>query len=201
MDLLSFFLAQHADSHAAALTGADEPQFSDQVLAGMTGAQLRLRPAPGLNSIAWLLWHIARCEDVAIRVLLTDCGQILDEGNWLPQLGITQRDMGTGMDAAGVTTISARLDIGATIAYRNAVGRRTREAVSGLSGPAWEGPIEPERLLEADAFPNHADGMRRVATYWRDKTRSYLLTSSIATHNYQHLGEATVIKGLIGRMG
>ena len=71
MDRLDYVLEQHAHSHAAALTGAAEPMLSDQVLAGPGEEQLRLRPAPGLNSIAWLLWHIARSEDVMVGVLLT----------------------------------------------------------------------------------------------------------------------------------
>ena len=81
MDLLDFFLDQHAHSHAAALTGATEPYLSDQVVADLAEAQLRRRPAEGLNPIAWLLWHLARCEDVTVGVLLTARGQVLDEDN------------------------------------------------------------------------------------------------------------------------
>src|SRR5262245_23852850 len=108
MELLHFLLDQHAHSHAAALTNAPEPMLTDQILAGLTGDQLRARPAPGLNSIAWLLWHIARSEDVMVGVLLTDRGQLLDEGDWFARLNTTYRDMGTGMDDAGVTAVSAQ---------------------------------------------------------------------------------------------
>ncbi len=73
--------------------------------------------------------------------------------------------------------------------------------VARLPAADWDGPIEPRCLLDAGAFPNLADGLHRVATYWQGKTRSYLLTSAIAAHSYQHLGEATVIKGLLGRSG
>jgi hypothetical protein len=79
MDPLDFFLDQHAHSHAAALTGATEPYLSDQVIADLTEVQLRRRPAEGLNSIAWLLWYIARCEDVTAGVLLTARGQGLND--------------------------------------------------------------------------------------------------------------------------
>ncbi len=62
-------------------------------------------------------------------------------------------------------------------------------------------PLDPARLLAANAFPDPADGARRVATYWRDKTRRSLLTSAIATHNYQHLGEATCVRSLVKTSG
>lgn len=197
MDPLDLFLAQHAHSHAAALTGADEPYFSDQVIADLTEAQLRRRPAEGLNSIAWLLWHLARCDDVAVRVLLTGHGQVLDEGDWPARLNLTQRDMGTGMDAAGVAAISAAVNIPALLAYRLAVGRRTRAIAPGLRTIDWDTPCDPTRLLAVGAFPNPADGAHRVATYWQGKTHRYVLTSALATHNYQHLGEATCIKSLL----
>lgn len=197
MELLDFFLDQHAHSHAAALSGVAGPYLSDQVIADLTEAQLRQRPADGLNSLAWLLWHLARCEDVAVGVLLTTRGQVLDENDWLARLNLTRRDMGTGMDAAGVAAISAAVDLPALIAYRLAVGRRTREVVPGLRHTDWDMPLDPTRLLAAGAFPDPADGARRVVTYWHGKTHRYLLASAIATHNYQHLGEATCIKSLL----
>jgi hypothetical protein len=35
-------------------------------------AQVRWRPGPGRNSIAWQLWHIAEVEDVWVRTCLLD---------------------------------------------------------------------------------------------------------------------------------
>ena len=116
------------------------------------------------------------------------------------RLGIPDRDMGTGMDDADVTRVGAHLDIAALLAYRNAVGMRTREVVPTLPNTAWDDPIDPARLLAAGAFPNRADGEHRVATYWQNRTRGYILTTSLTTHNFQHLGEANAIKSLVGRM-
>lgn len=200
MDLLDFLLDQHAHSHAAALTSAPEPMLSDQILSGLTDDQLRRRPAPGLNSLAWLLWHLARSEDVMVGILLTDHGQLLDEGNWFARLNTTFRDMGTGMDDAGVSLVSAQLDLDALLAYRLAVGQRTRELLPTLPHTTWDDSIDPTRLLAAHAFSNPADGQHRVATYWQNRTRRYLLTTSITTHNYQHLGEANAIKSLVKRL-
>jgi hypothetical protein len=108
--------------------------------------------------------------------------------------------MGTGMDDAGVTAIGAELDIAALLTYRLAVGARTREVLPTLPSTTWSDPIGPARLLAAGAFPNPADGQHRVATYWQNRTRRYILTTSITTHNYQHLGEANAIKSLVKHM-
>jgi len=52
MDFRELFLAQHARSHAA---GVVHPDFSNQdlILRDLPGELLRVRPHPGLNSLAW----------------------------------------------------------------------------------------------------------------------------------------------------
>jgi len=54
MDAMYFFLPLHELMH-----GQITDRFSQ-----LTDAQMRLRPHPNMNSIAWLLWHIARSEDM-----------------------------------------------------------------------------------------------------------------------------------------
>jgi Protein of unknown function (DUF664) len=44
-------------------------QVEHNFLQRLSDAQLRLRPH-GLNSIAWLVWHMARCEDTLSLVLV-----------------------------------------------------------------------------------------------------------------------------------
>ena len=196
MEFVDFFLEEHARSHAAEMTGASEPMLEDQLLDGLTDAQLRLRPFPGLNSIAWLLWHLARSEDVTINVLVAGRRQVLEEDGWLQRLNLAQVDMGTGMRDEEVTTVGARIDIGALRAYRVAVGRRTREVVRALRDEQLDEPIDATRLLAVGAFPDSADGARRVATYWRGRRKRFVLTAS---HAYLHLGEAVCIKTLVRR--
>jgi hypothetical protein len=56
--------------------------FADRVFGGLTDDQMRLRPAKGLNSLAWLLWHMARTEDVVVNVVIGRESQVLDDA-WL----------------------------------------------------------------------------------------------------------------------
>ncbi len=57
MDIREFFLTQHACSHARVVAGGD-PSNQDLVLSGVTEEQIRQRPHPSTNSLAWLLWHM-----------------------------------------------------------------------------------------------------------------------------------------------
>lgn len=93
MDARDLLLAQHASVHSAQVAGG---QLADGILGGLSDDQMRVRPGKGLNSLAWLLWHMTRTEDVGVNVVVTDGRQVLDEG-WTERLGIARRDIGTGM--------------------------------------------------------------------------------------------------------
>lgn len=198
MEFLPFFLEQHARAHAAGMSGARERLISDTLLDGLSEAQLRRR-RPRVNAIAWLLWHMARSEDVTINVLLGDGRQVLDAGGWAARLQLTQRAMGTGMSDAETEAVAARIAIPALLAYREAVGRRTREVVTALAAETLTRPIAAEKLLAVDAFTSVEDGERRVQGYWRGRDGQFVLVTGIATHQYLHLGEAQCVKSLLAQ--
>jgi hypothetical protein len=57
--------------------GRVHTQVEHDFLHRLSDGQLRLR-GDGLNSIAWLGWHMARCED-ALNVLQASRPQFLDD--------------------------------------------------------------------------------------------------------------------------
>ena len=197
MQTIEFLLAQHARGHVAAMSGSAGPLLMDQLLAGLGEDELRARPAPYLNSIAWLLWHLARSEDVLVNALLADTVQILDTADWSSRLDLAERDMGTGMTSAQVDAVSVRVALPALLDYQIAVGQRTRAYITSLRQDDWAGMVEPQRLLAVGAFANPVDGALRVEGYWRGRTRADLLVSALAPHNFQHLGEALAIKSML----
>jgi len=135
MDLLTFFLGQHAAVHASDVSGRVFP--SERVFAELTDDQMRLRPGRGVNSLVWILWHIARTEDAAVNLVVGGRDQVLDE-EWMVGMNVPWRIIGTGMTDDEVTAMTARADVAAVRAYRSAVGRRTREVVQGLRVEAWD---------------------------------------------------------------
>ncbi|MBE3039501.1 MAG: DinB family protein [Chloroflexi bacterium] len=58
--------------HIAAISGGDYWYLYDEVMAGLNDEQVKTVPRPGLNSIAWLLWHITRIEDMTINFLVLE---------------------------------------------------------------------------------------------------------------------------------
>ena len=197
MDLACFFLAQHASVHAGAVGGA--PSYFDRVLGDLTDAELRARPGPGLNSILWLLWHMARTEDVSTNLVVTAGRQVLED-DWVRRLGVPWRHIGTGMTDDEVGELTRRADPAAVRAYRDAVGQRTRAVASALALAAWAEPVERADTLRANAagaFGPRA-GWSDAAGFppWQGQSRAERLSGAALRHNAVHIGEAITLRGL-----
>src|SRR5262245_55885219 len=87
MDAIDFFLLRYTDVHRVLVGG---------LLDELTETQIRTRPHPGVNTVAWLVWHMARIEDVGVNRFLADRTQVIDDG-WRARLRVARRDVGTGM--------------------------------------------------------------------------------------------------------
>mgnify|MGYP003694216693 CR=1 FL=1 len=121
---------------------------------------MRMRPGPGLNSLIWLLWHMARTEDAAVNPVVAGRDQVLDD-EWMRRMNVPWRIIGTGMTDDEVTEMTARADIASVRAYRSAVGLRTREVVGTLRPEAWDeivGVEDIRRAAAAGAFRDWVEG-------------------------------------------
>lgn len=196
MDALELFLIEHARVHSAGIAPNGGPLWlEDALLSGLTDEQVRWRPPGGGNSIAWLLWHMARIEDVAVNVVLAEAGQVLDEEGWRERLTVPQRDVGSGMTEAEVGEFSMQVDLGALRAYRAAVGQRTRERVAAMRPEAFADlvtAVDVERAAAAGAF---ADGAAWLKPFWEGRPKAWYLSWTGAGHSGLHFGEAMSIKG------
>jgi hypothetical protein len=199
MDLLQFFLRQHAATHAAEVSGGAS-RF-DGVLRGLTDDQMRVRPGAALNSILWLLWHMARIEDVAVNVIVAGRAQVFDAA-WARRMNIVHVHMGSGMTATEVAELSAGADVGGVRAYRSNVGRRTREVVAALAPAAWDeiqDLSDTSRAADVGAFGPNDDWIEGTGHRpWQGISRADQLGSSAIRHNAAHIGEMVTIRGLAG---
>jgi len=120
MDVRDMFLDQHAAMHSAAV-GGNKMSASERTFANLSDEQMRVRPREDLNSLAWLMWHIARAEDIFINTILGARTQLLDDEGWAKRLAVTRRDFGIGMTSAEVTELTRQIELGALREYRDAV--------------------------------------------------------------------------------
>ncbi len=197
MDWRTLFTLEHDQVHAAAVAHLDNNHHvPDLLLRGMSEEQVRLTPSEGQNSVAWLLWHMTRCEDVVGGNILSDAGQLNDDG-WDVKMGIARRDIGTGMTSVEVRDLSQRIDIAALLEYRNAVGRRTHQLITDIDDQILEQPVTRDDVNALRAIETFGAHAAWVGDFWQTKPRFWFLWLATG-HCHQHLGEAITVRSLLG---
>jgi hypothetical protein len=191
---IALFLRYHAMLHSARVAPTESWSYEDTILNDMTEEQIRRIPPNCNHSIAWLLWHMTRCEDITMNLLVAGRPQVLQRDNWLERLRITVQDTGNAMSRAEITQFSAVIDIDALRAYRVAVGRRTREIVSQLGPEELQQKVAPGRLQQVWAEGALVEAARGIADYWGKRTKAGLLLMPATRHNIVHLNEALLLK-------
>jgi hypothetical protein len=191
---LELFLIQHAQVHAAEMSGASVWSFEDEVLNGMEEGSICRIPEREEHSIAWILFHLARIEDVTMNMLVAGGEQLWERDGWMKKMGAPIADTANAMNVEKVTLLSEAIDVPALCAYRKAVGRNTRQIVSQLSTFELDKMVDTARLEKVRLAGAVASSAPEVLEYWGKKTISGLLLMPATRHCMLHLNEALRIK-------
>jgi hypothetical protein len=173
--------------------------FVRDLFRGLSDAQVRARPA-GVNSVAWLVWHLARVQDAVMSRLVADRPQILDDGGWNTAMRVDRRDVGSGMAPEDVDALSAAIDTDALQGYHRAVADMTRQVATSLPAASW-GEVVPEgRVRQAVAEEGLlVEAGSWVGDFWaRGLSRGWYLLQVGLLHPYGHCFEAEVTRGMLG---
>ena len=132
------------------------------------------RPTPAANSIAWLIWHSARIQDVQLAHI-AGVEQVWFSGGWVDRfaLDLPPDAHGYGHTAEEVATVRAPADLLA--GYYHAVHRMTLEYVAGVTAE------ELARIVDENWNPPVTASVRLV---------------SIIDDCAQHLGQAAYVRGI-----
>lgn len=157
------------------------------------------RPHPRVNSIAWILWHMARVEDAGINRFITDRPQVLDEGSWMERMNVPYRHNGGEMTFGEVDELSRRINLDGLHGYVLAVQTRTRETVSTLTMSDMDAVMEEGHLRKilVDEGLAHSNPEGFIQNYLNWSKGKVLFNFAI-THPYQHLGEISTLATLLG---
>ncbi len=149
----------------------------DDLTDGLTDEQSNYRSSPNANSIAWLLWHSARVQDVQVAGL-ADAAQVWTRDGWVDRFGLDlpRDDTGYGHSPEQVVRVQAPADVLA--GYYHDVHTFTLEYVAAVT----------------------ADELARVVdTHWDPPVTASARLVSIIDDCAQHLGQAAYLRGIADR--
>ncbi|MGV0624352.1 mycothiol transferase [Mycolicibacter minnesotensis] len=168
---------------AAALRGLLRDAFTrliehaDELTDGLTEQVADYRPTLQANSIAWLLWHSARVQDLQVAGI-ADVEQVWTRHGWVERFGLDlpRDDFGYGHTAADVAKVRAPAQLLA--GYYRDVHQLTLEYLDGITVG------ELARVVDTAWNPPVTAGVRLVSTL---------------DDCAQHLGQAAYLRGIASR--
>ena len=199
-DVINLFFRQHAAVHSTSMSLSGECSFDDELWDGLTDEKARRITTRSEHSIVWMIWHMARCEDATMSLLVGGCPQVLAQEGWVERVRATIRDTGNSLDREGVERFSAEVDIPALRSYRSAVGRQTREIIARLAAdPATVRDVlrrtaDPARVQQVIDEGVVLDDTRYLTDYWGAQTVAGLLLMPATRHPFVHYNEALKVK-------
>jgi hypothetical protein len=146
----------------------------DELTDGLTDEVANYRLSPNANSIAWLIWHSARVQDVQLAPI-AGVEQVWLSHGWVDRFGLDlpRNDTGYGHTPEDVAKVRAPADLLA--GYYHAVHTLTVEYVASVT----------------------ADELARIVDrHWDPPVTASVRLVSIVDDCAQHLGQAAYLLGI-----
>jgi hypothetical protein len=185
MDLRTWIISEH-DAVLA--------RFEQSVASVVPLDRWRDPAGTGGSSIAWLAFHTAYHEDVAVNAVVGGSRPVLQE--WRAGLGIDGVPNHAGLGEAEDPALTEQVDIDRLVSYLHAVHARTSD---------WLTTLEPDAL---DAVPSGGDGLDRAGIdeqsvpwlyrMWDGKPASWFVQWEAIGHRVNHVGEMVSVRNRLG---
>jgi len=189
---IELFLQQHAMVHSAKMAKTGLPSIEDKILDGLTDDQIK--KMVGEHSIAWILLHLARIEDITLNMLVAGTEQLFTKDGWGKKMNVGIVHSANKMTDTSVANLSARMDVKALKAYRIAVGRQTRKIIQKLKAEDFKKKVDPARIQKVMEEGAVIPEAMEIINYWSSKTIAGLLLMPPTRHCILHLNEADRIR-------
>ncbi len=185
----------HAFVHQYEVYDVTYDTLADKLCENLQDKDFGFKPAAPGQTIAWNLWHIARIEDATMNILVGSGKQVLNK-TWLKKMNAPVTDTGNAMTGDGIISFSKQIKPGELLAYRRAVGIRSREILSTLKSPDVKRKFPPERVEQIviqSCLTSHPRSIW-LKDFWGKKTVAGILLLPLTRHQAEHLNDCLKIK-------
>jgi len=192
------FLTLHGILHSRRVSPEASWSYEDLLLDDLVDEQFRKIPENEEHSLAWIVWHLSRIEDVTMNLLVAGRDQVFESGGWMEKIKSPIKHTANGTGKEVTRALSDAVDIPALRAYRYAVGRATREIVQSLTSADFGRDVDPanlQRVMDERAVIEVGYG---VVDYWGRRDVAGLLLMPPTRHTIVHWNEA---RKIIKRLG
>ncbi|OBA82785.1 hypothetical protein A9W99_10375 [Mycobacterium sp. 1164966.3] len=147
----------------------------DDLTDGLSDEVSNYRPTPEANTIAWLIWHSARVQDIQLADI-AGVEQVWTRDGWVDRFGLDlpRNDTGYGHSPEDVAKV-----------------RASAELLSGYYHAVHELSLEYATKVTADEL------CRVVDTNWDPPVTASARLVSIVDDCAQHLGQAAYLRGIV----
>jgi hypothetical protein len=179
-----------ADEHGATLT-----RFEQSVVA--TGPLERWTDPAGSggSSIAWLAFHTALHEDLAVNAVLRRDATVLSTHR--ADLGLAGVPAATGLGEAEQPELTAALHLERLAPYARAVHDRTASWLASLTADDLDGGDADGPAGLARAGIDEAD-VPWLVRMWTGKPAAWFVQWEAIGHRVNHLGEMVSVRNRLG---
>jgi uncharacterized damage-inducible protein DinB len=154
------------------------PALVTAAVRDLTPDQLTFRIDPGVNTIAWLIWHLTRVQDDHMAEVM-GAEQLWTAEGWAARFELPFDVAATGYGQSPTEVGAVRVSDPALLTgYYDAVHARTMEYLAGLQ------ESDLDRIVDTRWDPPVTLGARLV---------------SVAADDLEHVGQAAFLRGVVLR--
>ncbi len=186
----ALFLDLHGQLHCGIVTGSSGNAV-DALLGDLSETEYCIMPDNKAETIAWVLWHISRIEDMTMAVLVQEEHQLFDE-KLRVKLNSPICDTANSLNDDEIMTLSKSLSIKDLLNYRNAVGKQTQSIVKQLKAEDLFRKVRAAglELLRDSKAVSEDENSIWLLDYWGSKDVAGLLLMPPTRHLLMHLNDA-----------
>jgi hypothetical protein len=187
-----FILELHKEVHVSEVSGSTSETMEDLIWHKFNEQLFRTATDSKGRNVLYGIWHSARIEDITLNLLVAGKEQLFETQNWQSKIKSPIKHTGNSLNKDEILAFSKSINIEALKAYRIAVGKNTRQIVSGLQAGEFNEKVIKQNLpliLEQQAVDN-VESANWLIDFWGRKNKAGIILMPALRHNLTHINES-----------
>ncbi len=188
-EAIKIFLDIHKQLHRSNIKDREENE-TDRLFGDLEPWEYAVMPGREDETIAWVVWHIARIEDLTMGILAARGDQLFSE-DWCRKINSPIKDTGNALSDEEIMAFSKQVNYQELLDYRSAVGERTREIVRGFTFEDMKRDVNEADLMkiQREGGVTSQKDSEWLLEFWGAKDVAGLLLMPPTRHVMLHLND------------